>query len=86
MKNQIFDQIAYNINKGTYKLYVQFLDDQTQIEIEHQKFLELTEMVKMSNSYKIEIEISGNFVYYIPQIDTSKATTKMLQSLAKNSK
>jgi hypothetical protein len=72
MKNQIFDQIAYNINKGTYTLYVQFLHEQTQIEIEHYKFLELTEMVKMSSTYKIEIEIAGNFIYYIPQINTSK--------------
>jgi len=72
MKNQIFDQIAYNVTKGTYNLYVQFLHEQTQIAIEHHKFLELIEMVKMSNNYKIETEISGNFVYYMPQIDNTK--------------
>jgi hypothetical protein len=81
MKNQTFDQIAYNVKKGTYTLYVQFLDDQTQIEIEHHKFLELIEIVKMSSSYKIEIEISENFVYYIPQIDMTKSTTKFLQKI-----
>ena len=68
MKNQLFDQIAYNINKGTYTLYMQVLDNQTQVSITHNDFQRFIEMVKMSNSYKIEIEISGNYVYYIPQI------------------
>tara|TARA_R110000822_G_scaffold14551_1_gene51048 strand:+ start:156 stop:365 length:210 start_codon:yes stop_codon:yes gene_type:complete len=68
MKNQLFDQIAYNINKGTYTLYMQVLDNQTQVSITHNDFQRFIEMVKMSNSYKIEIEISGNYVYYIPQV------------------
>jgi hypothetical protein len=83
MKNQLFDQIAYNITKGTYTLYMQVLDNQTQISITHNDFQRFIEMVKMSNSYKIEIEISGNYVYYIPQIDTSKQTTKLIKSLNK---
>ncbi len=68
MKNQLFDQIAYNINKGTYTLYMQVLDNQTQVSITHNDFQRFIEMVKMSNGYKIEIEISGNYVYYIPQV------------------
>jgi hypothetical protein len=68
MKNQIFDQIAFNVKTLQFTMYIKILGSQEQFSIPIGKAQFLIEDVNLSTSYEIVTEITQEYIYYIPQI------------------
>jgi hypothetical protein len=68
MKNQIFDQIAFNVKTLQFTMYIKILGSQEQFLIPIGKAQFLIEDVNLSTSYEIVTEITQEYIYYIPQI------------------
>ena len=86
MNTQIFDQIVFNTKTLNFTLYIQILGNQESFEITHSQASHLIESVETSNSYKITKEVSEAFIYYIPEIDKDKETTRQLNAINKTLK
>jgi hypothetical protein len=68
MKNQIFDQIAFNVKTLQFTMYIKILGSQEQFSIPVGKAQFLIEDVNLSSNYKIVTEITQEYIYYIPQV------------------
>jgi hypothetical protein len=68
MKNQIFDQISFNVKTLQFTMYIKILGSQEQFSIPVGKAQFLIEDVNLSSDYKIVTEITQEYIYYIPQV------------------
>ena len=68
MKNQIFDQISFNVKTLQFTMYIKILGSQEQFSIPVGKAQFLIEDVNLSSNYKIVTEITQEYIYYIPQV------------------
>jgi hypothetical protein len=66
MNTQIFDQIAFNVKTLQFTMYIKILGSQEQFSIPVGKAQFLIEDVNLSSTYKIDIEITKEYIYYIP--------------------
>jgi|688.fasta_scaffold971662_1 hypothetical protein len=66
MNTQIFDQISFNVKTLQFIMYIKILGSQEQFNIPHMKAQFLIEDVNLSSTYKIDTEITKEYIYYIP--------------------
>ncbi len=86
MNTQIFDQIAFNKKTLDFTMYINILGIQEQFAITHSKASYLIDGIRVSDTYKLDVEWNENYVYYIPTIDKDKETSRQLKALNKTLK